>query len=300
MQIVQQNSEKQLIEILQQHWEKNPTHRCLQLKFSQIDIEREHIEHVIEGLNAQLEERTAQAYICHDGDVFVLSRQMTQKRVSDLLAHLPLKTAPASLRGLATLFEIGVDWSRLRTICEKKIENYELLKRTKPSKHQDKIPPLSYQETLKTLDRKLLQSLAMRREQRQQPEIMVVEDDIFSQKLVSNALRNKYSLSMIDDGQGALMTYVSKAPDVLFLDIGLPDISGHEVLEYLFVLDPNAYVVMFSGNGDKDNVMKAIGLGAKGFVGKPFTQEKLIHYIEKSPFIQAKQNKESKHGNLIH
>ena len=45
---------------------------------------------------------------------------------------------------------------------------------------------------------------------------------------------------------------------------------------------------MFSGNGDRDNVLKAIELGAKGFVGKPFTKDKLFQYIEKSPFIQEK------------
>ena len=105
---------------------------------------------------------------------------------------------------------------------------------------------------------------------------------------------------MTGDGQGALMGYVNKAPDVLFLDIGLPDIDGHAVLEKIFKLDPDAYVVMFSGNKDRDNVMKAVELGAKGFVGKPFTSEKLLQYIQKSPFIQAKQKKEFDHGNFIH
>ena len=95
------------------------------------------------------------------------------------------------------------------------------------------------------------------------------------------------------------MSYVNKAPDVLFLDIGLPDINGHEVLEKLFKLDPDAYVVMFSGNGDKENIMKAVELGAKGFVGKPFSQEKLLQYIQKSPFIQEKQKREKTHGNLV-
>jgi FixJ family two-component response regulator len=49
---------------------------------------------------------------------------------------------------------------------------------------------------------------------------------------------------------------------------------------------------MFSGNGDRDNIIKAMQLGAKGFVGKPFTKDKLIAYIEKSPFIIAKNNQE--------
>jgi len=120
-----------------------------------------------------------------------------------------------------------------------------------------------------------------------------VEDDLFSQRLVANVLQSKFELTMAEDGQGAIMGYVKHAPDVLFLDIGLPDIDGHAVLEKLFQIDPQAYVVMFSGNGDKENVMKAITLGAKGFVGKPFSEDKLLQYIHKSPFIQARQPKES-------
>jgi len=45
---------------------------------------------------------------------------------------------------------------------------------------------------------------------------------------------------------------------------------------------------MFSGKGDRDNIMKAVEMGAKGFVGKPFTREKLFQYIEKSPFVIEK------------
>ena len=85
------------------------------------------------------------------------------------------------------------------------------------------------------------------------------------------------------------MIYVNKAPAVRFLDIGLPDIDGHTVLKKVFEIDPDAYVVMFSGNGDKENVMKAVKTGAKGFVGKPFTKDKLYQYIDKSPFVQTKQ-----------
>jgi two-component system chemotaxis response regulator CheY len=86
---------------------------------------------------------------------------------------------------------------------------------------------------------------------------------------------------------------------VLFLDIGLPDIDGLKVLERIFKLDPQAYVVMFSGNGSKEHIMRAVELGARGFVGKPFTKEKLFQYIEKSPFVQARHVKEISHGHTI-
>ena len=105
-------------------------------------------------------------------------------------------------------------------------------------------------------------------------------------------MQKKYKVYATQDGQGAVLNYLNKAPDVVFLDIDLPDMSGHDVLSKIFALDPEAYIIMFSGNGDRGNVLKAIERGAKGFVGKPFSQDKLTHYIQKSPFVKIKTQKE--------
>ncbi|MCB1720557.1 MAG: response regulator [Rhodospirillales bacterium] len=301
--VIVKNTENIFLQELKNCWESFPTHRCLHLKFSQLEQDKEEwFDNVLAALRSVLEDKSAQLYLCHDNDIFVLTRYVTQKRVDNFLAHLTPILAPAPAKELVALFEIGVHWAKLRTLCEKKIENIKL-ERTQKQEHakkKEEIAQLNREETLKTLNKDLIDSISKRRAGRDMPEIMVVEDDLFSQRLVDNALKNKYLLSMTGDGQGAIMSYVNKAPDVLFLDIGLPDINGHEVLEKLFKLDPDAYVVMFSGKGDKENVMKAIELGAKGFVGKPFTQEKLLQYIQKSPFIQAKQNREKTHGNFVH
>jgi FixJ family two-component response regulator len=57
---------------------------------------------------------------------------------------------------------------------------------------------------------------------------------------------------------------------------------------------------MFSGNGDRPNVLKAVQLGAKGFIGKPFSRDKIFQYINKSPFIAGKKSKEQGYGRYIH
>ncbi len=300
MLVIAKDTEKTLLQELKTCWESFPTHRCLHLRFSQLEQDKEEwFADVLDSLRAFLEESTAQLYLCHDNDIFVLTRHLTNKRAAEFLAHLSHKLAPAPLTGLASLFEIGVDWPKLRDMCNKKLENIELLKNQKQQEKKDEVEKVTRDEALGKLDRDLISSLAMRREMREAPVIMVVEDDPFTQKLVGNTLKKSYEVAMTSDGQGALMNYVNKAPDVLFLDIGLPDFDGHTVLEKLFKIDPGAYVVMFSGNGDRENVMRAVELGAKGFVGKPFTQEKMFKYIEKSPFIQAKLKKEPTHGNHV-
>ena len=126
---------------------------------------------------------------------------------------------------------------------------------------------------------------------------MVVDDDLFTQRLVKNSISKHGDVVFAADGCRALELYVAKAPDILFLDIELPDTTGHEVLEKIFQLDPHAFVVMLSGNGDRDNVLKAVEIGASGFVGKPFPRNRLCQYIEKSPFIIKKQ--EENHACFI-
>lgn len=302
MEIVQKNSELKLFQDLKENWVNCPEHRCLQLKFSQVrKNKKEWFEDVLKVLRRVFEERPSQVYVCHDDDIFIVNREITQKTVSVLLSNLPhdlLLALPS--QGLAALFEVGVDWPKLRHLCEKKIENFELIQlQKKRQKAPIEIDMVDRRKALETLDPDLISSLSMRRELREEPIIMVVEDDPMSQRLVNNTISKKYKVNMTDDGQGAIMNYVKNAPDVLFLDIGLPDINGHKVLEKLFALDPDAYVVMFSGNGDKENILKAVGLGAKGFVGKPFSQDKIFEYIAKSPFIQNKQIKENHNGNLV-
>ncbi len=243
---------------------------------------------LIETLDTYFVDDIKTIYVCHDNDVFVTSGTLTQKNLDLLLTHLKPKLSPASLQGLAAIFELKVDWPKLRAICERKIENLRISEAKQSQVHTQKLNSISREKTFEGLDRDLVSSLAMRRDMREDIVVMVVEDDPFTQKLIQNTLRGNYSLTITKDGQGAIMNYVHKAPDILFLDIGLPDIDGHAVLKKLFAIDPAAYVVMFSGNGDKENVLKAIELGAKGFVGKPFTKDKIFEYVHKSPYVQSK------------
>lgn len=298
MLIIKDNTERYLVERLHYCWERLPTHRCLQIKLSQMnEISDQNVEAWIDVLyrtfRDAMDDKSSEFYVCDDTDVFIIARDLTQKRVDEIFAHLAPKLTPALLSpGLASLYDVGVDWARLRKICEKKIEAIAVAESLARKNKKEELEKISKKKALKAINQDLMKTLSKRRLKRETPHIMVVEDDPFSQKMVGNALKN-YSVSMSGDGAGALMSYVRNAPDVLFLDIGLPDINGHEVLERLFKIDPDAYVVMFSGNGDRENILKAVELGAKGFVGKPFTKDKLIAYIEKSPFIQQKQNKES-------
>lgn len=112
--------------------------------------------------------------------------------------------------------------------------------------------------------------------------VMLVEDDPLTRRLVTGAFKENYALITAESAEEAVANYLLHAPDIVFLDIGLPDASGLQVLQSIMDSDPEAYVVMFSGNSYLDNVTTALGIGASGFVGKPFKKEKMRHYIEDS------------------
>jgi DNA-binding NtrC family response regulator len=56
--------------------------------------------------------------------------------------------------------------------------------------------------------------------------------------------------------------------------------NGHVILQEIVSFDPDAFVVILSGNSFKENIIAALEDGAQGFVTKPFTKDKLLHYIE--------------------
>ena len=74
-------------------------------------------------------------------------------------------------------------------------------------------------------------NIAQKRNSRNRAEFMIIEDDAFSRRLVENVIQKQYPLTALATADFAIPTYSNLAPDLLFLDINLPDVTGHELLE---------------------------------------------------------------------
>ncbi|MBK6897465.1 MAG: response regulator [Alphaproteobacteria bacterium] len=112
------------------------------------------------------------------------------------------------------------------------------------------------------------------------PRVLLVEDDAVTRWMVRNALKNECEFITAPSANKAFAMFSSFTPDVVFLDINLPDNSGYAVLEWILKNDPGACVVMFSSNGQLDNIVQAMEKGASGFISKPFLREHLLYYIQ--------------------
>lgn len=112
-----------------------------------------------------------------------------------------------------------------------------------------------------------------------QAKVLLVEDDPVTRWMVRNALKHECDLATVSEGHKAFEMYASYQPDIVFLDINLPDANGYDVLEWIIHNDPGAAVVMFSSNDNLDNIASSMDQGARGFIAKPFLKEQLLHYI---------------------
>jgi signal transduction histidine kinase len=106
--------------------------------------------------------------------------------------------------------------------------------------------------------------------------LLIVDDDTsLSQHLKSFFERQKYKVDTAQDGPGALAKTEEFHPHLMFLDIGLPGMSGIEVLKEVKKKDPSVRVIMITGQTEDNLMRQARILGADDYVTKPFTLEYL-------------------------
>ena len=83
------------------------------------------------------------------------------------------------------------------------------------------------------------------------------------------------------NGMEAIQMYQKFRPDVVTMDITMPEIDGIAAVEAIMELDPQANIVMCSAMGQQEKVIGAISAGAKDFIVKPFEEERVLEALER-------------------
>ena len=112
--------------------------------------------------------------------------------------------------------------------------------------------------------------------------ILLIEDDRVTRRIVRRCLGEDYELLEANSANAGLSLFKETHPDIVLIDISLPDDDGHHLLEQILSVDPDTYGIMFSAHGDNNNVWQSIETGAKGYLTKPFDAEKMNFFIRKS------------------
>ena len=109
------------------------------------------------------------------------------------------------------------------------------------------------------------------------PQILVVEDDMAIGNLIATTLETQnYQYHRANTGAGAVMDALSFRPDVMLLDLGLPDMDGLEILSQLRDLPREVPVIIISARDRESEKVKALDMGADDYVVKPFSPKELM------------------------
>lgn len=113
--------------------------------------------------------------------------------------------------------------------------------------------------------------------------ILIVDDAAFMRMMIKNIVaKNGYDVvGEAENGKQAVEMYADSSPDVVTMDITMPEMDGIEGVKAIRSIDPNAVIIMCSAMGQQSMVMDAIQAGAKDFIVKPFQQDRLLQALER-------------------
>ncbi|MFP3975011.1 MAG: response regulator [Dehalococcoidia bacterium] len=112
--------------------------------------------------------------------------------------------------------------------------------------------------------------------------VMIVDDAAFVRMKCSKMLTdNGYEVAQAANGTEALGKYKEVRPDLVLLDITMPEMDGLTTLKELIKMDSDVKVAMVTAMGQQSIVMDAIKAGAKDFVVKPFDPNRVLATVEK-------------------
>lgn len=114
--------------------------------------------------------------------------------------------------------------------------------------------------------------------------VLIVDDAAFMRMMIKDILeKNGFEvIGEASNGAKAVELYKKERPDVVTMDITMPDMDGIEAVKAIKEFDSTAKVIMCSAMGQQTMVMDAIKAGAKDFIVKPFQSDRVLEAIRKA------------------
>ncbi len=114
--------------------------------------------------------------------------------------------------------------------------------------------------------------------------ILIVDDSKTSRKFLKNMLIEAGFEVVAEaiDGIDGIEKYKEFKPDVVTMDITMPNLDGIDAVTEIMRIDPEAKIIMVTAAGQKNNVVEALKRGAVDFVQKPFDAEVIVEVIKKA------------------
>ncbi len=113
--------------------------------------------------------------------------------------------------------------------------------------------------------------------------ILICDDAAFMRMMIKDILtKNGYNVvGEAENGAKAVEKYNELKPDLVLMDITMPEMDGIQALKAIKASDPSATVIMCSAMGQQAMVIESIQSGAKDFIVKPFQQDRVLEAVRK-------------------
>ncbi len=113
--------------------------------------------------------------------------------------------------------------------------------------------------------------------------ILITDDTAFMRMTLRNVLaKNGYEIvGEAEDGAQAIEKYLETKPDLVTMDITMPNMDGITAIKKIMEKDPEAKIVVVSAKGQKALVIEALNSGAKDFIVKPFQPDRIVEALQK-------------------
>ena len=113
--------------------------------------------------------------------------------------------------------------------------------------------------------------------------ILIVDDAAFMRMMIKDILtKNGYNVvGEAENGAKAFDKYNELKPDLVLMDITMPEVDGIKALKNIKAADPSATVIMCSAMGQQAMVIESIQAGAKDFIVKPFQPDRVLEAVKK-------------------
>ncbi|TFG26487.1 MAG: response regulator [Promethearchaeota archaeon] len=114
--------------------------------------------------------------------------------------------------------------------------------------------------------------------------VMIVDDAGFTRAMLKNIINDtKYAevVGEAKNGNEAINLYKKLKPDMVTMDLIMPEMGGLEAIKNIMKIDKKAFIIVVSAIGQQELILEATKIGAKDFIRKPFKKEQVMEIIER-------------------
>ena len=132
------------------------------------------------------------------------------------------------------------------------------------------------------------------------PKLLIVDDDEAIRTQLKYALRDDFTLLFAEDRGGVLITLRAEHPELISLDLGLPPHpdeaeEGLRTLDEILKIAPDTKVIVLTGNGDRENSIRAVEPGAFDYHQKPIQLDELKVVVQRAAYLRSLEGDLEKH-----